>query len=255
MSRWKALSLDLDGTLLSNDNSISVESLQAIRELNAKGCRIIISTARPLRAVTPILPGWFGSFYWITCNGAWILRDGAVLHRNEIPRAEARRMVETFLQHDLWVQIEADDIYYSDKPPLFGFPADCPPLSAFQSGDACKLLVTISSPNELCKLRALIPDTLSMVVTNGGALAQISRRDCGKLDAVRFVLDSERIDIADLIAFGDDNNDIELIKAAGMGVAMRNATAEVLSVADHVTKSNDDDGVGLFLRDLLANWP
>lgn len=252
--KWKAISLDLDGTLLSSAKTISGESLQTIRELHEKRCLIIISTARPLRAVSCQLPEWFRSFYWITCNGAWILRDGAVLVRNEIPHDEVRSLVNSLTQHGLWAQIEADDTYYSDKPPLFGFPADCPPLSAFKTGNACKLLVTLSSAGELDALRRLMPDTLSWVVTNDGALAQISRRDCGKLEAVRQVLTLEGTPMNTLIAFGDDNNDTELIRAAGLGVAMRNATPEVLDAADHVTASNDDDGVGLVLRQILTEW-
>jgi hydroxymethylpyrimidine pyrophosphatase-like HAD family hydrolase len=56
------------------------------------------------------------------------------------------------------------------------------------------------------------------------------------------------IDVGDVVAFGDEANDLPLLLAAGDGVAMANATDEVRAVADHVTSSNDDAGVAAYFR-------
>ena len=55
------------------------------------------------------------------------------------------------------------------------------------------------------------------------------------------------------MAFGDNDNDYEMIQAAGIGVAMSNATDLVKSAADHIAKSNDEQGVYHFLMDYLSN--
>ena len=251
MSPWRALSLDLDGTLLSSEKKVSDMALRSIQELHSRGFCVIVSTARPLRAVTTVLPPWFHNCYWAVCNGAWVLRDGAVICRNEIPHWEARHWLEVLSQHGLWAQVEANDTYYSDRPPMFGFPPDCPPLSAFQDGDACKLLVTLANLDERATLLSLLPDSFAVAITDDGALAQISQRSCGKLQAVQHILALEGMDMRELVAFGDDNNDVALLAEAGLGVAVRNATPEVLRIARMVVDSNDADGVGRFLEDLL----
>ena len=61
------------------------------------------------------------------------------------------------------------------------------------------------------------------------------------------------IKLSEVISFGDNDNDYELVKAAGVGVAMDNATDHVKSVADYITKSNDEDGVYHFLKNYLED--
>jgi hydroxymethylpyrimidine pyrophosphatase-like HAD family hydrolase len=88
-------------------------------------------------------------------------------------------------------------------------------------------------------------------VTDGGELVQIAHKECNKLKAVEYILGREGIELDEVIAFGDDNNDIPLVMGAGCGVAMANATDELKEVADHITVTNDKDGVGKFLRGVL----
>ena len=72
-----------------------------------------------------------------------------------------------------------------------------------------------------------------------------------KSDAVRRVVEREGADLSAVIAFGDDTNDIEMIRDTGIGVAMANAVDSVKSAADHITASNDEDGVALAIEELL----
>lgn len=60
-------------------------------------------------------------------------------------------------------------------------------------------------------------------------------------------------DIKDVIAFGDSSNDYEMIEAAGVGVAMGNATADTLEICDAVTTSNDEDGIVKYIKEFVLN--
>ena len=60
------------------------------------------------------------------------------------------------------------------------------------------------------------------------------------------------IALSSVVAFGDDTNDVEMLRECGLGVAMANAVDEVKAVADFITLNNDDDGVGIVLEKLLA---
>jgi hydroxymethylpyrimidine pyrophosphatase-like HAD family hydrolase len=89
------------------------------------------------------------------------------------------------------------------------------------------------------------------VLTDQGKLLQLAAMECSKLAAVRYIADREGVAFADVVAFGDDNNDIPLLQAAGLGVAMLNATAELKAVANMVGMSNEEEGVGKVLEWLL----
>ena len=92
-------------------------------------------------------------------------------------------------------------------------------------------------------------DTYSSVADR--TLLQVMSRAATKWNGVRNMLDAFRIDPAQAVFFGDDNDDIEPIRQCGCGVAVRNALEIVLDAADEVTESNDEDGVARFLERLM----
>ena len=75
-----------------------------------------------------------------------------------------------------------------------------------------------------------------------------TKKGVTKENAIKIVCDSYKIDLSDVIAFGDDYADIEMLKIAGLGVAMGNAIAEVKEIADVVIGTNDDDGIAKYLE-------
>jgi len=252
----RVLAIDLDGTLLSSRGEAFPDALARIRELSSRGWLVIICTARPVRAVKLLLPDGFGEDYWATCNGAWIVEQGVVVARTEMPFRETARLVENLLARGLWVQVEANDTLYSDRQPVPGFVGEYRPLWEYGGSDACKVLVNVSTSSQIREVSELLPDHLSMVVTDGATLVQVAHRDCTKLNAVGRICSMEGLGLEDVVAFGDDHNDTELIRAAGLGVAMANAAPAVLEVADRVAGSNDENGVGEVLRGLArGDWP
>jgi hydroxymethylpyrimidine pyrophosphatase-like HAD family hydrolase len=247
----RAIAIDLDGTLLRSDGSIGQRSLRAIREAAERGWPIILSTGRPVRAIRPAVPAWFEGFYWAACNGAWLLQRGQILERIEISAACARYWIDALSDRRLHFFIEAGDRLYSDGEMIDGFVGACCPLDEWAGGDVCKVLVSVRSTEQVEAVRGLMPPECAYVVTDGGGLVQVAHRDCDKLTAAKYVLRREGIGLEQLIAFGDDNNDIALLRGAGCGVAMANATRALRTVADHVTGTNDQDGVAAFLERAL----
>jgi hypothetical protein len=248
----RAIAIDLDGTLLNRAREIGALSRRMIERAAGLGWVVIISTARPVRAIKLALPESFRAFYWAACNGAWVLRAGEILQRTEIPGQTARALVAALGGQGLRVLVEAEDAMFSNQALPAGW-GECFPLEQFGEADACKVLVDIRAPEELDRITRLLPPECAHVVTDGGELVQIARRECNKLAAVRFILAREGLTLAETIAFGDDNNDIELLQAAGCGVAMGNATARLKAVAGYVTLTNDEDGVGRFLEGALES--
>ena len=74
-----AVAIDLDGTLLDSSRSIGQLSLEMIGKVLQQGWVVIISTARPVRGIRQAVPQWFGDFYWVACNGAWMLKNEQII--------------------------------------------------------------------------------------------------------------------------------------------------------------------------------
>ena len=83
-------------------------------------------------------------------------------------------------------------------------------------------------------------------------LIEISYKDAGKRSGVQYLAGLLGIDRKDIAAFGDADNDIDMIQFAGYGVVMGNATEHLKSIADYVTKSNDEDGCGICYREYIV---
>ena len=247
----KAVSLDLDGTLLDSSGAIGPRSVRMVAEVAERGWATIISTARPVRTILRIVPDWFRSFYWSACNGAWILNDGRIINRAEIPHRTASHLIELLRGRNTRFQVEAEDLMFSDCGAPPSFVGVHHPLSDLGRVDVCKIIVNVRSSEEVALIEAVLPSDCACVVTDGGTLAQISHATCDKLSAVEYILGREGLGLQDLIAFGDDNNDLSLIRAAGCGVAMGNATSQLKAAADHITLTSDEDGVGCFLESVL----
>jgi Cof subfamily protein (haloacid dehalogenase superfamily) len=222
-----------------------------IREAVGQGWTIIIATARPVRAIKLAVPVWFGNFYWAACNGAWIVKGGRVLRRVEISHESTQYWIEVLNREGLHFLIEADDRLFSDQKMPDGFVGECFGLSQLGEGGVCKVLVSLRSTEQVEAVRDLMAPEYEYVVTDSGRLVQITHKECNKLRAVEFVLEREGMGLEEVIAFGDDNNDISLVMQAGCGVAVGNATNALKEVADYITATNDEDGVGKFLEGLL----
>jgi Cof subfamily protein (haloacid dehalogenase superfamily) len=245
--------MDLDGTLLDSTKSITPLGLEMIKEAESRGWVIVISTARPVRAIKWAVPEEFHRYYWAACNGAWILKDGQIIRRAEIPHATVSRLVESLQQRGLRFQVEADDRLFSNCELPADFAGEVYGLDQMGDIDACKVIANPRSADEISLVQELIPPNCAGVVTDRGGLVQIAHSECSKLAAIEFILEREGIELEHTIAFGDDNNDVELLRAAGCGVAMANGTDALKQVADHITGTNDEDGVGLFLKYVFSN--
>ena len=82
-------------------------------------------------------------------------------------------------------------------------------------------------------------------------MLEFSYKDCGKASGLKFLSDYLGVDRDLVAAFGDADNDIDMIKFAGIGVAMANANEALKSKADYITLSNDEDGVAYALKNIL----
>lgn len=248
--------IDLDGTLLRSDKSVSERTIRALARCRARGVRILIATARPLRTARPCLERIEPDA--LACHNGAVLRVGGVPagESHAVPEADAHRILSACARNwpQMRISAEIDDRLHAnfDVSALWGpiafVPADFDPPPA---GDADKLIFEIIEAQQEEAIKAMLTPALYAQRIDG-RLLMVMHAHATKLRAIQEMGARWGIGLEETAAFGDDRNDLEMIARCGWGVAMGNALPEVKAVASLVTDENDADGVAACLERWLA---
>lgn len=254
----KALFFDIDGTLVSfRTHDIPTSTIEALRTAKAKGIKIFISTGRPpviinnLQALQErnLIDGY------ITMNGAYCFVGNEVIYKSPIDPSEAKALIDFCVgnrkacivvgEKDIHVCQENDEvrrIFYEalkvDKiPPIEAEAAlrkEIFQLTPF---------ITEAEENEVkpdiprCEIGRWYP-----------SFADITAKGNTKQRGIDAIIGHFGLKLDETMAFGDGGNDIPMLRHAGIGVAMGNASDEVKSHADFITTSVDDAGIAHALK-------
>ncbi|MCS4486792.1 Cof-type HAD-IIB family hydrolase [Staphylococcus americanisciuri] len=259
--------LDLDGTLLNDNKEISDYTFRVLKTLQAQGHALMIATGRPYRASKLYYDQLEMNTPIVNFNGAYIHHPTDThfpTYHERLDEGIATSIIETLKKMDIQNLIaEVGDQVYIDRPDnrLFdGFSMGNPNIKV---GDLETLLHEDPTSLLVEAEETMIP-RVKQVLTRFYAeniehrrwgapfpVIEIVKRGISKavgIDIVRKHLGIERNEI---IAFGDEDNDLEMIKYAKHGVAMENAIYDLKIVANHTTLSNNDDGIGVYLNDFF----
>jgi Cof subfamily protein (haloacid dehalogenase superfamily) len=248
----KTIIMDLDGTLLTSKKTVTAYTTQVLMNLRSQGHQLVFATARPPRDTMKYIPTALHDSIFLCYNGALALQGGKILFRQGISRENAFKVVSNFEEHGFRkICLEIDDQLYANfdvgndygwKP--FKYTED---LKNLAMEEALKILVCNPDGNDFQVVGAL-PQSLSGVVTDNNGLYQMMGAGVTKWRAISQLMEQFGWKREDLIAFGDDFNDMEMIEQCGCGVAMGQGETKLKEVADFVAKSNDEDGVARFLE-------
>lgn len=256
---YSAVVLDLDGTLLNSGKKISDRNYKSIITCLNRGMRVIFATARPPRAVKSFLPKELldvGSFVFY--NGALVSSTSLGINIHEpIPSVLSAEVIDHCINDNPIneIGIEVQDEWFSlkeiDHSIVTGVKENpiVKSLEDLKEFDATKILITGDINVEM--LRGKFHTNLNIIVTDNGQLIQIMSKRASKELGVAKLLDGFGISNQEVIAFGDDHNDIGLFKTCGWSVAMGNAIKELKDIASNITESNDHDGVAIELERIL----
>jgi 5-amino-6-(5-phospho-D-ribitylamino)uracil phosphatase len=250
---YKVLVLDLDGTLLRSDKTISKRTLKVLKKCKIFGMKIIIATARPHRFVNKYLPSFLKSQHKIVYNGAEIYNGKRLVFSNYISKKSLRKTLDLASEHfeSCKIALETNDILYAnfEVDKLLGKDIYHRVIkNQFPVETAAKVLIDLTNIKNWSSFKSNLPKDCKMTVTDQKTLAQITNKGVSKLNAIKYVLDETPFSIKDVVAFGDDFNDFDIIKESGIGVAMDNAEPALKRVADFITCNNNRDGLATFLE-------
>ena len=247
-SQIKMIVSDLDGTLLRTDKTVSAATRAALARCREKGIKVAYATARGRSAevVTAGVP-FDGR---AVMNGAIAYAGEAAIYNRLIPYAVARPLLMACDAQEIKTASELAGMQYTN----FVTTDLWPELDYFEvvdfsrhSLDAEKLYAVIEAPGHADYISQHLPDELYMTLSNDG-LAMIMHREASKSKAIAALARTWGIEGGEIVCFGDDLNDIDMLRYAGTGVAMANAHNTVKAAANNLTSSNDEDGVADWLN-------
>ena len=257
--KYKAAFFDIDGTLVSfRTHSVPVSALEALERARRAGMRIFISTGRPYADMEPVkMVPYDGA---VALNGAdcrW--RDGRVVEKHLIDYKDFRILYEAGLEMDFAVGLELDEGIFVNKvtPPVLELaeaiahpvPTVCDIDALFREKGCAQMCVYFTSEVEAEVMRR-VPNLIASRWLP--CFADVDPKGVTKASGIEAFAREMGISVAETVAFGDGGNDTPMLVAAGLGVAMGNASDSVKSQADYITSSVDDDGIARALDYILS---
>lgn len=265
MKQIRMIGLDLDGTLLNTKKEITDYSMQVLQKALDRGIIVLVATGRPYSGIPEELRNFPGIRYALTSNGARVIdtQKGTLLVEDLLPREDAIRALQVFRKYDTMQEVYFDGQGYADEEKM----------SQIQ-----KYHHNPHMWEYVRKSRLVVPDIMELVRTGKGNLDKVQglfadmneRKQAWdelsgdpRLELVGSLQYNIEINAAGvnkgkglvklgeilgipreaIMACGDGDNDVTMLREVGFGVAMANAEEVVKEAADYITESNDEDGV------------
>jgi len=266
-----AVAVDLDGTLFDSNICLSTRSREALEKCTKRGIPIIIATSRPARSVRR----YCGEVFINGCSR--ILQNGAIAYgapplsgtyKESITTELAECIIDLILEMEpeMRITVELEGYEFGTNLPrepasLWEINSATPdmqlPLEAALKSTPTKIATGGLSRDISHVTAALIEnfgDDISAVPANENTFLNITSKKATKPNALRKLLGSQRERLENVVAFGDDYPDLDMLKTCGISIAVANAIPEVKSAARYLTASNDDDGVAVVLEKMLDSF-
>lgn len=278
---------DMDGTLLNDKMVISKRNADAIKEAQKNGVHFIVSSGRGYNEIKPLIETADFNSPMITLNGAEVLdENGKVLSSSPLPKITAKKIIRLLRKKGLYAEVITSKGIYSDNKAkrienfaelLTRVSPDTPyKLAVIMASNRLELMninytddymelidekhtkvfkiVAFSSEGKkvLDPIRNEISENSELVVTSSSeSNIEINHVNAQKGIALQAYADYLNIPMDNVMAIGDNNNDVSMLKVAGMSYAMENGSNEVKMLAKRIADTNTSDGVGKAIEEVL----
>jgi Cof subfamily protein (haloacid dehalogenase superfamily) len=267
---YKLVVTDMDGTFLNSKDEISDENLKIVKELNERGILFSIATGRLDTMIKPYLRQIGNNNPVISCNGALVrnVTKGEFYHAQIIEGENFLKVLDICKANELIFAVYCEYTVYSES--LEGrikyFETRNKSLCEEEkvaikivdniytdiNEKVFKVLVTNDSSELLERVKEEINKIPGIeAVKSSSNLLDIMTQGVTKGNALKDLAEILKIKREEIIAIGDNHNDISMLEYAGYAIAVGNAEQAVKDIADLVTDSNDEDGVAKALRQVL----
>ncbi len=276
--QFQLAALDLDGTLFNSKSSISTQNKEAIKAASAAGITFVIATGRPYTGLPLDAMKELGIAYAITTNGASVYKvpQKECLIEHCMSWNQTADLIDELLPLPIHMDLFIDGKAYTPdvcctaienmnhlpkelKEYILSTRTLIPDITGLLRREKLDVQkVTMNFPmdeNGSILYREHVVEILNhypdvYYLSGGFGNLEFTKKGISKAKGLAFLCDYLNIPIEQTLACGDSENDLDILKAAGLGIAMANAPEHVKSQADELAPSNDEDGVAA----VIAKW-
>ncbi len=264
---YKIIALDMDDTLLTSQKSISTKNQEAIAQALQKGIKVVLCSGRTHNAITGYAKtlGIAGSDQYMITNGGGMIENmnGDILFERTLSNGFYHEFVDFIKKNKLHYNVvdNKGNTYTSQVDWIDKYTV----TQAFENDNGLYIREPDDMPKDFKIVKAIINgneqelDNISdmvhqrfdkdyFVVRTGVGFLEVFPQNVNKGEAVKHLASLLKVNLSDVMAMGDRDNDIPMLKIAGKGIAMENAMPGVKDVSDFVTTDNNHDGVGLAIE-------
>ncbi len=263
----KLICCDIDGTLLTDDKKITDINKEAIKRFINLGYHFVLATGRPLNGVLPLIEelGLNKDTDATICYNGGVVRlnkSKQVLYSTTIPGSLVKDLYQESIRLNVFFHFFAEDgtLYTAKKNEYTNVEERINhieakvinPLEIDDNDKFIKAMMVCDSDSLDFARKNLNPKFLDLGISRSSKIfLEFQDKNVSKGKGLLFLKDYYNLSIDETCAFGDEENDISMIESAYKGVAMENARESVKEVANDVTLSNNESGVGVFINKLI----
>lgn len=264
INNQKIIFIDSDGTLKKSDGTISERVKKAIQKHKQLGNKIIICTARPRYHTLEVMKESGADNIIISSNGSEIYdnENKNIIFNSFIDNDEVIKLVDYAYLKDVRLILTTEAYEYVTKSIRSSNQRLLDKKVYKKELRTCNIkqcMFIDKKVNEILKIKDIVSkkDKLKIVdeINENSTYEEkwfsVANSNCSKGNAVSILENYFNISNENIIAIGNDKNDISMFEVAGLSVAVANASEDIKNKVDYVTLSNDEDGVALFLESLL----
>ena len=267
--KYKMLVLDVDGTLLNDEKMISKRTAHALRKVQQMGIRVMLASGRPTYGLLPLAKQLdLGSYdgFILSYNGGQVIKasNGEVIFERrinpeQIPYLEKKAVKNDFAimtyNGDMVVTNRAGNAHVAAEAELNGMKLEEQELfSVMIDYSPCKCMLVSDEEEALVGLEQHWKRRLNGVLDvfrSEPYFLEVVASGVDKGNTLAAVMEMFDVKTDEVMAFGDGVADVSMLQLAGMGIAMGNAPDSVKRCADHITLSNNEDGVAIAVENLI----
>ncbi|WP_414054886.1 Cof-type HAD-IIB family hydrolase [Macrococcus equi] len=266
--QYKMIVLDMDDTLLTSENVILSSTKDVLIKAQQQGIKVVLASGRPtggmLEAAQEIQLANFGS-YILSYNGAVVINvaTGEVIDSTYVSKSSFDKVYDYLKARDVFVLTYVDNTivyegthkYMNVEHELTGLP--------MQSVENLKTYVTAAVPklmgvddiDKISQMNQEIGGSFNEDIhatTSKPFFLEFINKDVSKGKVLKQLADKLNIEPSEIIAFGDSNNDKDMLEFAGLGVAMGNANENIKAIADVITEDHNNDGIANIVKQYIS---
>lgn len=267
---YKLIALDLDGTLLRNDKTVSENNIEMIKKAREKGVKVVLCTGRPIDGVKwliDLLDLKNEDDYTVCYNGAIVKNNTSedIIFDQPLRMNDFKELYK--LSKELKVNIHAltneavvtpkNSKYTKLEAELNGITIKEIPIDKLAENTNIIKVMYVDEPEYLKEIIKKVKDKglgeKYTLVQSAPFFFEFLKYGINKWTAVKVLGEELGIKEEEIICVGDAGNDYHMIKNAGLGVAMENGFKELKEIADYITATNEEDGVGKVIEKFVLN--